>query len=262
MRQRVMIAMAIANEPDADHRRRADDGARRDDPGADPRRAADGARGDRRRDRADHARPRRRRGLRRPRRRDVRGQARRDRHRRRRVLSPAHAVHARPARARCRAPTSAARQAADADRRQPAVARAICRRAARSRRAARCASQRASRSSRRSRRCDAGGRAHSAACHRSDEIERDELDERRRLSGAAVAGCGRARELPRAQRATVLEVRDLVKEFPADEGRGAAPPRRHACTPWTASASTSARARRSGWSASPAAARPRRSWRS
>ena len=40
MRQRVMIAMAVASEPDAAHRRRADDGARRDRAGADPRRAA------------------------------------------------------------------------------------------------------------------------------------------------------------------------------------------------------------------------------
>ena len=37
MRQRVMIAMALACEPDALDRRRADDGARRHDPGADPR---------------------------------------------------------------------------------------------------------------------------------------------------------------------------------------------------------------------------------
>ena len=40
MRQRVMIAMALACRAGAAHRRRADDGARRDDPGADPRAAA------------------------------------------------------------------------------------------------------------------------------------------------------------------------------------------------------------------------------
>ena len=39
MRQRVMIAMALANEPAASDRRRADDGARRDHPGADHRRS-------------------------------------------------------------------------------------------------------------------------------------------------------------------------------------------------------------------------------
>ncbi len=37
MRQRVMIAMALSCDPEAADRRRADDGARRDDPGADPR---------------------------------------------------------------------------------------------------------------------------------------------------------------------------------------------------------------------------------
>ena len=40
MRQRVMIAMALACEPVAADRRRADDGARRHHPGADPRPAA------------------------------------------------------------------------------------------------------------------------------------------------------------------------------------------------------------------------------
>ena len=37
MRQRVMIAMALSCDPSRADRRRADDGARRDDPGADPR---------------------------------------------------------------------------------------------------------------------------------------------------------------------------------------------------------------------------------
>ena len=37
MRQRVMIAMALSLRPEGADRRRADHGARRDDPGADPR---------------------------------------------------------------------------------------------------------------------------------------------------------------------------------------------------------------------------------
>ena len=53
-----MIAMAIANSPIDPDRRRADDGARRDDPGADHRGAADRAARDARRDDPDHARPR------------------------------------------------------------------------------------------------------------------------------------------------------------------------------------------------------------
>ena len=71
MRQRVMIAMALSCRPDAADRRRADDRARRDDPGADPGahppaagRDADG--GD-----VHHARHGRGRRSRRPRRRDV-----------------------------------------------------------------------------------------------------------------------------------------------------------------------------------------------
>ena len=40
MRQRVMIAIALSGEPEADPLRRADDGARRDDPGSDPEAAA------------------------------------------------------------------------------------------------------------------------------------------------------------------------------------------------------------------------------
>ena len=42
MRQRAVIAMAVANEPEPDHRRRADHRARRDGPGPDPPGAAHG----------------------------------------------------------------------------------------------------------------------------------------------------------------------------------------------------------------------------
>ena len=93
-------------------RRRADDGARRHDPGADPRPAA-------RRcsdelgigDRADHPRPRRGRRDRRPRRRDVR---RPDRRAGRRCATlfaePAASLHAGPAAARSRGSTGARRE--------------------------------------------------------------------------------------------------------------------------------------------------------
>ncbi len=77
MRQRAMIAMALCVQPGRADRGRADDGARRDDPGADHRadRPPEGRlqlRGD-----PDHARPRRRRRHRRRDHRHVRGPRRR-----------------------------------------------------------------------------------------------------------------------------------------------------------------------------------------
>ena len=59
MRQRVMIAMALACEPEAADRRRADHRARRHDPGADPRPDARPAAAARHGDHPDHARSRR-----------------------------------------------------------------------------------------------------------------------------------------------------------------------------------------------------------
>ena len=59
MRQRVMIAMALAGSAAPADRRRADDGARRHDPGADPRPAAQAAARDRAVDPAHHPRSRR-----------------------------------------------------------------------------------------------------------------------------------------------------------------------------------------------------------
>ena len=98
MRQRVMIAIALVVRPEADPRRRADDRARRDDPGPDPGahpaavvRVRDG-RPD------DHPRPRDRRRHVRPGQRHVRRPDRRDRHRRHAVREPAHAVRLGPAR--------------------------------------------------------------------------------------------------------------------------------------------------------------------
>ena len=117
MRQRAMIAMALANNPDDPHRRRADDGARRDDPGADHRadRPAQG-RLQLVRD-PHHARPRRRRGHRRRHRRDVRGPHRRVRDEAAGVLRPAASVHLGPARLD---PAARPREARAAARRSPA----------------------------------------------------------------------------------------------------------------------------------------------
>ena len=67
MRQRAMIAMALALQPAAADRRRADDRARRHHPGADPRPAARPAARPRHLDHPDHPRHGRRRRDRRPR---------------------------------------------------------------------------------------------------------------------------------------------------------------------------------------------------
>ena len=77
MRQRAMIAMAIANDPSVLDRGRADDSARRHDPGADRRGAQDCAAGDARGDRPHHARSRSHRRARGPSRRHVRRASRR-----------------------------------------------------------------------------------------------------------------------------------------------------------------------------------------
>ena len=76
MRQRVMIAMAVACRAPAARRRRADHRARRDRAGRHPRRAAGPAGRDRHRGAADHPRPRRGRRPRRPGRGHVRRAAR------------------------------------------------------------------------------------------------------------------------------------------------------------------------------------------
>ena len=75
---------------------------------------------------------------------------------------------------------------------------------------------------------------------------------RTRPAGAATARAarGRARDQQHGQ------------ALPAHQGCGVPPHGRAPCTPSTASASTSARARHSLSSVSPGAARPRRSWRS
>ena len=80
-------------QPGRPDRRRADDGARRDDPGADPPAHARPARGDRRRRDPRDPRPRRRGRHRRPDRGDVRGPDRRGGDARPDLLRPAAPVH-------------------------------------------------------------------------------------------------------------------------------------------------------------------------
>ena len=96
MRQRVMIAMALACNPTPADRRRADDRARRDDPGADPRADAGAEGAHRRRGDPDHPRSRRR-GRDLPARdRDVCGAQDRGGDDRRAVRPAAASLHARP----------------------------------------------------------------------------------------------------------------------------------------------------------------------
>ena len=140
MRQRVLIAMALACQPGAGHRRRTDDGARRDDSGADSRPAARDEGRVRPVAAAHHARPRRHRRDGRPRRRDVRRPHRRARTGARRSF----ASRSIPTRAGCWRRCRAARPASGC---APSTATcrcsASCRPAARSTRAAPTASSRA-----------------------------------------------------------------------------------------------------------------------
>ena len=97
MRQRVMIAMALALDPDDPHRRRADHGARRHRPGADHGPARRPAARDRHGPDPDHPRPGRGRRGGRPGRRDVRREDRRDGADRRRLRRAGPPVHRGPA---------------------------------------------------------------------------------------------------------------------------------------------------------------------
>ena len=232
--------------PEADPRRRADDRARRHDPGADPR-ADRAAVGRVRHGRpADHPRPRHRRRDVRPGQRHVRGPDRRDRRRRRAVREAADAVRvgsarlAAAARRRPRRPAPDDRgpaAAAHQRRRMPAGSSPRCpyraRRLPRGR--ARAHPREATDTS------PAAGRRSQAGGSR---------DRHAAPSRAAGRRCGDA--TPR----TSIEVEDLKVYFPIrpgifqhEVGHGQGRRRHHR--------STSAAARRSASSASPAAARAR-----
>ena len=135
MRQRAMIAMALVVRSEAAHRRRADDRARRHDPGADPRAAEDAAARHRDGDPVRHPRPRRRRRHLRPR----RGHVRRARSssRRRSTTCSTRPRHPYADGLLASMPqVDAARRAAHGDPRPGAAARTSCRSGAGSR--ARC----------------------------------------------------------------------------------------------------------------------------
>ena len=136
MRQRAMIAIALAGAAAAAAGRRADDGARRHHPGPDPEAAAAPARRARHERGPGHPRSRRRRADLRPRGGHVCRPDRRDRRRSRELFArAAPRLHARACSAPCRA-AAHARAAAALDRRRAADRSPTCRPAAPSRRAA------------------------------------------------------------------------------------------------------------------------------
>ena len=134
MRQRVAIAIALLNRPQADHRRRAHHRAGRHHPGADPLRSAETLPRNRHRPGLDHARPRRGVGPGRPHCRDVRRAHRRKRRHRRRHPPAVASLYAGPD--RLDSDPRHPRYPAAADPGHDAFPAAICRRAARFARAA------------------------------------------------------------------------------------------------------------------------------
>ena len=223
MRQRVMIAMALACDPKRPDRGRADDRARRDDPGRHPRPPARAARAARDGDRPDHAQPRRRRGHRRPRARHVRRPQGRGGARRRAVRAPAAPVHDRPARrdpaAGRRRGTGSCRRSRGACRRSPS-----CRAPARSPTGARAPTSSAAR------RCPSCGRCGPTTSSRASIPARCRW--RRHEHGRASAGARgrRARQAlrrrTRRQRRRARRARGRRRLVLDRAGRGARARRR------------------------------------
>ena len=119
------------------------------------------------------------------------------------------------------------RSAADADRGHPAVARRPA-----GRLPVRAALPDARRRSARTIEPDldpvpAAGAGHRSACHRSDEIERGQPERRRRLPARAHGSTGGRRAAAPRDARTGARGRRPGQAVPADEGRGAAPARRH-----------------------------------
>ena len=181
-------------QPEGADRRRADDRARRDDPGRHPRPDARHPRAPRHGDPAHHPRPRRGRRRRRPRDGHVRGAQGRGGAGGRAVRAPAAPVHDRAARRRCRAPGAAA--PTSRCRRSPGVVPVA-------RAAARRVRVRAALPARR--------RRVPSRCRRSSPC-----GPRHPVGLLPPRG---ARYGTDAERTPVLEVDGLVKHFPATSGR-------------------------------------------
>ena len=181
MRQRVLIAMALACRPSLRHRGRTDDGARRDHSGADSRPAARDESGVQPVAAAHHPRPRRHRRDGRPRRGHVRGphSSRKDR------CAPSFASPAIRTRAGCW-PRSPAAPPASGFAPSTATCRfwGVCRPAARSTPAARIASSRALP---RRRRTILSGADHQAKCYLHDPDGSRQVGSRQSAVGSRSA---------------------------------------------------------------------------
>ena len=207
MRQRVMIAMALAARPEAADRRRADDGARRHHPGADPRLCCATCSASGRCDAAHHPRSRRDRRDRRPGARALCAAASPRSRRRARDSSTRRSIPT-PARCSPRSRRRADRAGASPRSKGRCPAAARCLRAAVSRRAARW--------------CGA-----TSATPAPPPLAPDPRRARRPpASSRSAIGC-RAGALPHERRRLLVEARGLTKIFvPAAASCGSEPPAR------------------------------------